>query len=310
MKILVTCPPMLGMINEFIPIFEKYNLSVTAPNVLQTMTESELIELLPEHDGWIIGDDPATKKVFEVGKKGKLKAAVKWGIGVDNVDFIACKELNIPIANTPNMFGGEVADIAVGYVIALARETFQIDDGVRQGQWPKPRGISLYGKTVALIGLGDIGSNVARRLLVAGMNIIGYDPIAKTPSDLFQVERSDWPNRVEDADFIVVTSSLTSSSLHMLNDNIFSKVKKGVRIINVGRGPVIDERALVKALKSEKVYSAALDVFENEPLTMDSFLRVHPRCVLGSHNASNTVDAVIKTSNIAIKKIMEYLCVK
>src|SRR3546814_18453260 len=85
-----------------------------------------MVDLLPQYEGWIIGDDPATRRVFEAGKAGKLKAAVKWGIGVDNVDFAACKDLGIPIINTPNMFGGEVADVAVGYVIGLARQLFVI----------------------------------------------------------------------------------------------------------------------------------------------------------------------------------------
>ena len=94
---------------------------------MQTLSVAELKDLVPQHDGWIIGDDPATRAVFEARKARKLKAAVKWGIGVDNVDFSACADLDIPIINTPDMFGAEVADIAMGYVIALARETFQID---------------------------------------------------------------------------------------------------------------------------------------------------------------------------------------
>lgn len=306
-KILVTCPPMLGMIDHFRPVFESSNVELTAAKVIQTLSVEELIRLVPEHDGWIIGDDPATREVFKAGKSGSLKAAVKWGIGVDNVDFSACKELGIPITNTPNMFGNEVADMAVGYVIALARETFQIHGGVSQGQWPKPRGISLAGKTVALIGLGDIGRNVARRLLAASMRVNAYDPVAVTPPELHEVNRLAWPNRIEEADFIVVTCALTSSSLHMINANTLAMAKQGVRVVNVGRGPVIDEPALEEALKSGKVYSAALDVFEIEPLPMTSYLRTHPRCVFGSHNASNTADAVIKTSQIAIEKLFEFL---
>ncbi|MEJ2065806.1 MAG: NAD(P)-dependent oxidoreductase, partial [Reinekea sp.] len=169
MKILVTCPPMLGMIDTFKPLFEEKGIELSAPKVVQTLSVDELKEIVPQHDGWIIGDDPATREVFEAGSKGKLKAAVKWGIGVDNVDFQACKDFNIPIINTPNMFGGEVADIAVGYVIALARETFEIDRGVRNGKWDKPRGISLSGKTVAVVGFGDIGKSTAKRLLAADM---------------------------------------------------------------------------------------------------------------------------------------------
>jgi D-3-phosphoglycerate dehydrogenase len=263
--------------------------------------------LVPDHDGWIIGDDPATREVFAAGKAGRLKAAVKWGIGVDNVDFAACRDLGIQIINTPDMFGAEVADIAVGYVVALARETFDIDRAVRQGGWPKPRGISLSGKTVALVGFGDIGTNTARRLLACGMNVIAYDPVAPDSPDLSQVERGDWPLRVEEADFIVVTCSLTPTSFHMLNPDTLSKVKEGVRLVNVGRGPVIDEAALESALRSGAVYSAALDVFEVEPLPLDSYLRTHPRCVFGSHNASNTSDAVSRTSKIAISKLMEFL---
>ncbi len=307
MKVLVTCPPMLGMIDTFRPIFEKHGVEVTAAKVVQTLSVEELIQLVPQHDGWIIGDDPATREVFTAGKAGKLKAAVKWGIGVDNVDFVACKDLGIPVTNTPNMFGAEVADIAMGYVIALARETFQIDDGIRQGHWPKPRGISLAGKTVALIGYGDIGKSTAKRLLAADMNVIAYDPAVPDSPELSAVQRAAWPQRVEEADFILATCSLTPSSRHLINADVFAQAKPGVRVINVGRGPVIDEPSLEAALKSGKAYSAALDVFEVEPLPMDSTLRTHPRCIFGSHNASNTADAVVRTSEIAIDKLMGFL---
>lgn len=307
MKVLVTCPPMLGMIDTFRPLFEKHGVDVTAAKVVQTLSVEELKELVPQHDGWIIGDDPANREVFTAGKAGKLKAAVKWGIGVDNVDFIACKDLGIPIVNTPNMFGAEVADIAVGYVIALARETFQIDDGIRQGHWPKPRGISLAGRTVALIGFGDIGKSAARRLIAADMKVVAYDPFAPDRPEIAVVQRAEWPQRIEEADFIVVTCALTSSSRHMLNAEVLTKAKPGVRVVNVGRGPVIDELALESALQSGKVHSAALDVFEVEPLPLESYLRTHPRCIFGSHNASNTVDAVTRTSEIAIDKLIRFL---
>jgi len=307
MKILVTCPPMLGMIDSFRHIFKEKGIELSAPNVVQTLSVEELKEIVPQHDGWIIGDDPATREVFEAGKIGNLKAAVKWGIGVDNVDFDACKDLDIPIINTPDMFGREVADIATGYVIALARETFEIDRAVRDGEWIKPRGISLSGKKVALVGFGDIGQSTAKRLLALDMNVIAYDPFADGSSNLLEVEREVWPNRVEEADFIVVTCSLTKSSYHMVNADIFKQVKDGVRIVNVGRGPIIDEKSLEDALKSGKVYSAALDVFEVEPLPIDSYLRTHPHCIFGSHNASNTADAVERTSHIAIDKLFNFL---
>jgi D-3-phosphoglycerate dehydrogenase len=119
-----------------------------------------------------------------------------------------------------------------------------------------------------------------------------------------------WPQRVEEADFIVVNCALTPSSHHMVNAEVLARAKPGVRVVNVGRGPVVDEAALAAALGSGKVFSAALDVFEVEPLPADSPLRQHARCVFGSHNASNTEDAVVRTSELAISRLMEFLRVQ
>lgn len=307
MKILITCPPMIGMKEQFISIFERKGIEVFMPNVVQILSEEKLIELLPQFDGWIIGDDPATRKVFEAGKAGKLKAAVKWGIGVDNVDFDACKELNIPIINTPNMFGCEVADIAVAYVIGLARDLFYIDREVRKNNWPKNRGISLFGKKVGLIGYGDIGANVAKRLIVSEMEMIVYDPVFSQTDNCDHIEFVQWPDQIEKCDFLVFTCSLNDKNWHMLNEKILSKTKKGVRIVNVARGPLIDESALIHALQTDQVKSVALDVFEEEPLPANSPLHSMEYCILGSHNSSNTSEAVAATNNRAIAELFNFL---
>lgn len=309
MKILVTCPPMLGMKEQFIPLLEQYGCEVHCPEFTQVMAEEELIKILPNYDGWIIGDDPATRAVFESGVKGKFKAVMKWGIGTDNVDFTACKDLNIPISNTPDMFGGEVADVGVGYLIALARETFFIDREIRKGNWPKNRGISISGKTVGLVGYGDIGKSAASRLVALGMNVIAYDPGKKAIVDA-GVTLAQWPETIEKCDFILFTCSLNAKNKHMLNADVLAKCKDKVRVVNVARGPLIDEQALCDALKIHKVHSAALDVFEIEPLPMNSYLREHPLCIFGSHNGSNTTDAVEKTNVVAIEKLMGFLNAK
>src|SRR5256885_975123 len=111
--VLITCPPTLKAMDHYRARFTEQAVEVVTPNVVQTLSEEELIALLPEFDGWIIGDDPATRRVFAAGKAGRLRAAVKWGVGVDNVDFAACHDLGIPISNTPGMFGQEVADVAL-----------------------------------------------------------------------------------------------------------------------------------------------------------------------------------------------------
>ena len=307
MRILVTCPPMLQAISSFERDFLAEGFDVTAPDVEQYLSHDELLKMVPKHHGWIAGDDPATRDLIRTSRLGSLRAIVKWGIGIDSVDVRACEEFGVKFANTPNMFGNEVADLALGYVIALARETFQIDRGVRAGLWPKPTGISLSGKTAAVVGFGDVGRRVSSRLLCLGMEVVAYDPYSPVDESLPAVMRANWPERIEEADFVVLTCPLTVETRHLLGRAVFHRLKNGVRIVNVSRGSVIDEPALEEALKRGKVYSVALDVFEEEPLPTSSYLRKHPRSILGSHNGSNTVEAVNRTSRLAIATIAGFL---
>lgn len=307
-RVLVTCPPMLRQIERFTDYAADRGLELVPAEVTQTLFEGEIKEILPEYDGWIIGDDPATRKVFEAGKKGRLRAAVKWGIGVDNVDFDACRDLGIPIENTPGMFGAEVADIAVAYVIGLARQLFLIDRSIRtDNAWPKPAGISLAGRTAAVVGLGDIGKNVAKRLMVCGMNVIAYDPCVDGSSAVPGIGRADWPDRLSEADVLVLTCALNDTNRHMLDASSLSQMKRDAYVVNVARGPLIDEAALTRALQSREIAGAALDVFEVEPLPAASPLRDMPHCILGSHNGSNTVDAVVRASIEAVSRISGFL---
>lgn len=303
MKVLVTCPPMLRRIDNYRDLFEEKNIELHAPNVVQTMTEEELKEILPGMDGWIIGDDPANRNVFQAGVNGKLKAAVKWGVGVDNVDFVAAKDFGIPITNTPGMFGEEVSDVAIGLLLNLSRKLHLIDREVRVGNWYKPAGMSLKGKKAGVVGYGDIGKACVRKLEVFGLDVISYDPFAEdNPTRDLQ-----FPDRVEELDLIVFTCALTEQTYHMFNAEVMQKVKADLHVINVARGPIIDEKALVDALRENRIKAAGLDVFEHEPLAADNPLIQMENVILGSHNGSNTVEAVDKTSFKAISLLFNYL---
>jgi D-3-phosphoglycerate dehydrogenase len=305
--VLVTCPPMLGKIDLFVDYAAKRGLTLHPAKVTQTLSEVELIAALPGYDGWIIGDDPASRAVFQAGRAGRLRAAVKWGIGVDNVDFAACKDLGIPITNTPQMFGAEVADMAIAFVIGLARDLFLIDRSVRAGGWVKPAGISLAGRRAGVVGLGDIGRNTVTRLQALGLAVVAYDPGVEGDAGIAGLERAAWPAAVDALDFLVFTCALNTHNFHMLNAEVMAACKPGIRIVNVARGPLIDEAALIAALQSGQVHAAALDVFEVEPLPMDSPLRSMERCIFGTHNGSNTVDAVIRASHQAIDRLAGFL---
>lgn len=304
MKILITCPPMLNFIDEFKIFFKEKKINIICPSFAQTLPISELVQILPQCDGWIIGDDIADERILKIGSNGKLKAIVKWGIGIDGIDVDACEKYNIKFTNTPGMFGDTVADIAIAYLLCLSREIVQIDRSVREGNWPKNVGISLFNKTVGVVGYGDIGKNIVNKLKVFGVNVIIYDPILDiTKNDSYK----RWPECIELCDFLILSCSLTEGNKKMINNNTIHLMKEGVRIINVARGGLIDEQALVENLNTGKIHSAALDVYETEPLPFNSQIRTHPLCILGSHNASNSFEAVMKTSIKSIDKLFNFL---
>ncbi|ACJ28346.1 D-isomer specific 2-hydroxyacid dehydrogenase, catalytic region:D-isomer specific 2-hydroxyacid dehydrogenase, NAD-binding [Shewanella piezotolerans WP3] len=310
-KVLVTCPPMLGMFKEFIEPAKEQGIELVPANTTQVLSEEELIELLPDFDGWIIGDDPATKRVFEAGVKGNLKAAVKWGIGVDNVDFSACEALEIPIINTPNMFGGEVADVGMSLLLALARQTHFIDREIRNNNsWPKPAGMSVSGKHVGVVGFGDIGESLVKRLGGFDVDVTVYDPGVVGDKGYSYVTRESYPDGIQELDFLVFTCALNKHNFHMLDAKVISAMKAGAMVVNVARGPLIDEAALIDALLSGHIAAAGLDVFEVEPLPDNSPLRDMPQCVFGSHNGSNTKEGVRRATYKAISHIAEFLNTK
>ena len=306
-RVLVTCPPMLGRLEQFLAPARALGLQLEPAATTQVLPELELVRILKGYEGWIIGDDPATRQVFEAARAAGLKAAVKWGIGVDNVDFDACRELGIPIANTPNMFGGEVGDVALAYILGLARQTYYIDREIRRGGWPKPAGMSMAGKTVGIVGFGDIGYHTAQRLSGFEVEVIAWDPGVDGNRGLGFVSRAAWPERLGEVDFLVFTCSLNAHNRHMLNAQTLALLKPGTRVVNVARGPLIDEAALLQALQSGQVAAAALDVFETEPLPEDSALRDLPQCVFGSHNSSNTAEGVARASREALRLMAKFL---
>lgn len=309
-KILLTCPPMIGMVDAFSEDFENANFDVTVPEFTQEMSEDALCDIIGEYDGWIIGDDPASRRVLEAGVKGRLKACMRWGVGTNNVDFDAFKDFNIPIENTPGVFGREVADLACHYVTALARDTFTIDRKVKRGEWFKPIGQSLWSARALIVGFGDIGQNLAKRLLAHDMEVWFYDPHVEKSDIAPGCSKVTWPHALSHVDYVIFTAPLSDQTYHMLNHDNVNLLKKGASVVNVGRGPLIAEQALLVGLQSGIIGSAALDVFEKEPLKVEThskLLSMKDKLIVGSHNGSNTKEAVELVSRMCIEKLAKFL---
>jgi len=303
-RVFISCPPMLAEKQQIADLSAEYEIELVPGDVVQTLTEQELKDILPHYDGWIAGDDPGSHAVLQTGFDGRLRALVKWGIGVDNIDAQAVSALGLKFANTPGMFSNEVADLAVGYLIALSRDILAVDKAVRSGNWIKPQGISLSGKKAGIVGLGNIGQALARRLQAMDMKLRGYDPYVKS---LDGVSIDDWPTELGSLDFLFLCCALTDENYHLISSEVLGQLPDHAFVINVSRGPLIDEHALILALQDQRLAGAALDVFEQEPLDPSSALMALPKVILGSHNASNTTEAVRATNVKAVRLMAEFL---
>ncbi len=306
--VLITCRQLQSRLDHHASWLAAHGITVEAPEVVQHLGEADLLPIIHRFDGAIVGDDQLTRPVIEAGTR--LKVICKWGVGVDAIDLAAAKERGIPVHNTPGMFGDEVADVAMGYIILLARGLHRIDRSVREGGWLKIRGTTLAGKRIGVIGLGSIGRAVVSRAIGFGLLPLGSDP-HQPPDPDFDTQtglrRMALDDLIPQADFLVIACNLTPETHHLLDADRLSHVKPGAFVVNVSRGPVIDEAALVRALRDGRLAGAGLDVFETEPLPTDSALRGFETVVLGSHNGSNTVEGVERVNAAALEILVRGL---
>lgn len=234
-----------------------------------------------------------TREVFE-SSKGRLKVVGRAGVGIDNVDLAAATEFGCLVINAPTANTVAAAEHGIALLAGMARNVAQADASVKAGLWERSKyvGVSLVGKTLSVMGFGKVGSEVARRAKGLGMHVISHDPYA--PADRARavgVDLVSFDEAISTADFISLHMPLTPTTSKILNDETFAKMKKGVRIVNVARGGVIDEDALVRALDSGIVAQAALDVFAEEPPAKDNKLVQHERVTVTSHLGASTVEA-------------------
>lgn len=305
--ILISCVQLQRTLAAHRDRLDERHAKLILPEVVQQLSEAELLDLIPEIDGIVAGDDHITRAVLE--RADQLRIISKWGVGTDAIDLPAAEALGIRVTNTPGMFGDEVADVVMGYLIMLARHLHHVDREIREGAWSRPQGVSLAGRTLGIIGLGDIGRAVARRALAMQMRALGTETDvagSRTATDL-GVEVTDLDSLLRASDVISLNCPLTLENRHLLSGPRFDQMKQGAWIINTARGGLIDEPALIAALERGQIGAAALDVFEVEPLPADSALRRFEQVILGAHNGSNTVEAVHRTSERAIDNLIRGL---
>ncbi len=276
----------------------------------QPLSREEFVKKAKESTGIIVGVDELDRELLSECKE--LKAIVKFGVGTDNIDLEYCREHDIQVGRCLGTNSNAVAEYTIGMMFNCAR--YMVSDAmcVKNGGWDKPTGMELTGKRVGIIGFGNIGKQVARMASGIGMEVYAYDAfeIPEEALEQYHAKRSDIEEILTECDFITVHVPLTAETEHMISEAEFEKMKDTAILINAARGGIVDERALLKALKEKKIFACASDVFTSEPpvkedwveelLGLDNF-------ILTAHIGSRSKESEINTVNRATDIMIEFL---
>ena len=242
----------------------------------------------------------------------KMTVVGRLGVGLDNIDVPACKAQNVTVIPATGANDISVAEYVLAGLLMMARACYCDSADVAAGKWPRSRQIGgeVYGKTLGLVGFGNIAREVATRARVMGMTVVAYDPFVAADNACWKtygVQPVTLDELLSLSDAISLHVPLTPDTKHLLNAERISKMREGVWLVNSSRGGTVDETALVAGLKSGKVGGAMLDVYENEPLPAGSILADAPRCILTAHIAGVTRESNVRVSSLIARKVKEAL---
>ena len=265
--------------------------------VVSKLPEAELIRRIPDFDALVVRSETrVTEPIIEAGTK--LRVVGRAGVGVDNIDVPAATRRGILVVNAPRGNIVAAAEHTIGLLFALARWIPQADASVKRGEWARGKftGTEVRGKTLGVIGLGNVGSEVAKRAHGLEMDVVAYDPVVSVErAELFNVALVSLNELLEQADFITVHVPMVDSNRNLIGARELSRVKPGARLINTARGGIVDEAALLKALQAGQLAAAAVDVFENEPPGENPLLAL-PNFIATPHIGASTVEAQVSVA--------------
>ncbi len=275
----------------------------------QRLPEAELLPLISEVEAMVVrSETKITKKVIEAAPK--LRVVGRAGVGVDNVDVDAATQRGIVVMNTPSGNTISTAELTFSMLMALARKIPQAHASMKAGEWNRKAfsGVELYNKTLGILGMGRIGTEVARRAIVFGMRVLAYDPyLTLSRANALQVELVELDEIFARCDFITVHMPMSDETRGMINAAAFAKMKPGARVLNCARGGIINEADLAEAIKSGKIAGAALDVYETEPPPKEFALRDLPQVIMTPHLGASTEEAQENVGIEVAEAITDYL---
>jgi phosphoglycerate dehydrogenase-like enzyme len=273
-------------------------------------SEATLIKEMGEADVMLARHVKITAPALDAARKLKIVAC--HGVGVDRLDLAHATSLGIVVTTTGSANAAAVAESTFGLLLGLLRKVREADEGMRSGAWSRDAliGPELEGRTLGLIGLGAIGKRVARQALGFRMNVIAYDPNVPAPPPDLDVKMVPFETMLAQSDIVSAHPRLNAGNIRMMNAAAFAAMKPTACFINTSRGELVDEAALIDALRTGKITNAALDVFEKEPLPADSPLRKMPNVLLAPHVAGQTHEALVKIAICGAEQMLDELAGK
>jgi D-3-phosphoglycerate dehydrogenase len=272
-------------------------------DVRDDITPEELPKVLPAYDGMVVRSRTKVRQPL-IDVCPNLKVIVRGGVGLDTIDADYARSKGITVMNTPMASSASVAELTIGYMFALARSIYQATASMKAEKWEKKlfEGDELGGKTLGLIGVGNIGREVAKRANALGMAVIAYDPYVKAADGIRMVTLDEL---LAKSDYISLHLPKTKESAGMIGRDQIARMKSGVRIVNCARGGIVDESALYEALTGGKVAGAALDVFAEEPPTDWKLLKL-PNVIGSPHIGAATKEAQGRVGAEVAGKLIEF----
>lgn len=274
-------------------------LDVRFPDLDRALDEDEMVELVRGCAGLIVGVDPVTKRVLEAGP---LSVVVKYGSGIDNIDVEAAEVLGVRVSSTPGANARSVAELAIGLLLALARNVTLHDRGVRGGSWRRTTGVELAGKQLGVVGYGAVGREVTRIARGLDMDVVAHDPFLEE-ADVSLVRLDEL---YAGSDAVSLHLPLTDETRNFVGKRELAAMKPTAFLINTARGGLVDETALADALRSGRLAGAALDAFDDEPLG-ESPLRELDNVVFSPHAGAATHEATLRTAARVVDQLLRDL---
>lgn len=268
------------------------------------LTLPQLAAAVEGHDAVIASTDDYSAAFFARPEAASLKCVSRWGVGLDCADLPAATAAGIVVCNTPRILDEAVADYTWALLFAIARRVAKGSELLARGEWDLAWGHDVHGKTLGLVGCGQIGQAVARRAVGFGMRVLGFDPYA---DDTPGIERVSLDEVLRGSDFVSLHCSLRADNRGLLNAEKLALLKPSAYLINTARGALIDEAALVDALQQGRFAGAAIDAYSTEPLPATSPLRTCPRLLMTPHQAFNATETGERVSLAAATAIVDLM---